>query len=78
MYPGGIERDQWHEISKTTASYFVFNDSVFLIIAGNPQLTLFHDNVPFLYSLKTSEKQSFFDVFRGYRNGTFARKGLTL
>ena len=30
----------------------------------------FHANVPFLYPLKTSENQRFFDVFRGYRNGT--------
>ena len=36
----------------------------------------FHVNVLFLYPLKTSENQRFPDVFRGYRNGTLARKGL--
>ena len=31
-------------------------------------LTLFWRNIPFLYSLKTSENLWFFNVFRGYRN----------
>ena len=31
-----------------------------------------HANVLFLYPLKTSENQSFSDVFRGYRNVTLA------
>ena len=35
----------------------------------------FYPNVPFLYPLKTSENQSFFDVFRGYGNGTLAWNG---
>ena len=36
----------------------------------------FHANVPFLCPLKTSENLWFSDVFRGYRNGTLAWKGL--
>ena len=36
----------------------------------------FPANVPFLYPLKTSENQRLSDVFRGYRNETFVRRGL--
>ena len=32
--------------------------------------------VPFLCPLKTSEKQRFSDIFKGYRKGTLARNGL--
>ena len=35
----------------------------------------FHTSVPFLHPLKASENQSFFDIFRGYRNGTLIRDG---
>ena len=38
----------------------------------------FHANVPFLYSLNTSENLCFSEVFRGYRNGTLAWNGLKL
>ena len=34
-------------------------------------IKLFSANIPFLYLLKTSE-DLFSDVFRGYRNGTWA------
>ena len=40
-------------------------------------LSPFHANVSFLYPLKKAENQRFFDVFRGYKNGTLKRKGLT-
>ena len=36
----------------------------------------FQPIVPFLYPLKTSEKCSFSDVFRGYRNGKLSWNGL--
>ena len=36
----------------------------------------FYANVPFLYSLKTSENQRFSDVFRGYGNGSLVSKSL--
>ena len=35
-------------------------------------VNLFHDNVAFLYLLKTSTSLRFSDVFRGYRNETLA------
>ena len=35
-------------------------------------------NVPLLYPLKTSEKQRFSDVFRGYRSRTLVENGLML
>ena len=44
----------------------------------NTFLKTFYINVPFLYPLKTSENLRFCDVFRGYRNGTLAQKGLIL
>ena len=34
------------------------------------------DSVPFLYPLKTSENLWFFEVFKGYRNGTLDKNGL--
>ena len=37
----------------------------------NPFLT----NVPLLYSLKTSAKRRFSDVFMGYRSGTWFEMG---
>ena len=36
----------------------------------------FHANVPFLYTLKTSENHRFADFFRGFRNGTLTQNGL--
>ena len=33
-------------------------------------------NVPFLYFLKSSENQTFSDVYKWYRNGTLACNGL--
>ena len=41
-----------------------------------PNYNLFWPNFTFLYSLKTSEKLWFSDVFRGYRNGTVGQNGL--
>ena len=39
--------------------------------------SLFHANISFLHHLKMSRNQRFFDVFRGYRNGTLVWKGLS-
>ena len=36
------------------------------------QINPFHASILFLYPLKTSERQMFSYVFRGYRNGTLA------
>ena len=44
-----------------------------LLVLLNP----FHVNAPFLYPLKTAENQRFSDIFRGYKNGKLASKGLT-
>ena len=38
---------------------------------------LFHANAPFLYLLKSSEKQKFSDFFRRYRNWTLVRHGFS-
>ena len=40
------------------------------------RFNLFHVNVPFIYHLKKSENLWFSDIFRGYRNSTFAWIGL--
>ena len=40
------------------------------------QINPFHASILFLYPLKTSERQMFSYVFRGYRNGTLAWKEL--
>ena len=37
---------------------------------SSENLIPFYYNVSFLYLLKTSENQSFSDIFRGYKNGT--------
>ena len=42
----------------------------------NHEFNSFHASVPFLYPLKTSENQSFSDVFREYRNGILVQNGL--
>ena len=42
-------------------------------VLSNP----FERNIPFLYLLKTSENLWFFDIFRGYKNGTLGKNGLT-
>ena len=36
------------------------------------KFNLFRANVPFLYPLKSSQNQSFSDVFKGYRKGALA------
>ena len=41
-----------------------------------PNYNRFWPNFTFLYSLKTSEKLSFSDVFRRYRNGAVGQNGL--
>ena len=38
----------------------------------------FSTNVPLLYTLKTSEKRRFSDVFRRYRSGALLENGLKL
>ena len=56
------------------------------ILVGNPDRNLsriylqvinpFLINIPLLYPLKTSKKQRFSDVFRGYRSGTLVENGV--
>ena len=45
---------------------------IVVTVEGFIILNPFQANGPFPYHLKTSEKLWFADVFRGYRNGTFA------
>ena len=40
------------------------------VTVSSENLIPFYHNVSFLYLLKTSENQSFSDIFRGYKNGT--------
>ena len=54
--------------TSTLGNFYKFSNKKYrttnkLSFAINP----FQDNVPFLYPLKTSENQRFFDVLRGYR-----------
>ena len=44
--------------------------------SGQNKLNPFSTNVPFLYSLKTSDILWFSDVFKGYRSGILVEKGL--
>ena len=57
---------------KQQIMYPIQKKNVFFVSCNNP----FQPNISFLYPLKTSENLWFSDVFRGYRNGILARKGL--
>ena len=70
------DRDHHHERVKFIK---VKDCRVFVKIKNQlSRLTPFWPNVLFLYPLKTSEKERFSHVLRGYRNGYWAKLGLDI
>ena len=59
----------WQQICKKSAFYFY-------VITKVPSVSPFHVTGFFLYSLKTSEKLRFSEVFKGYRKRLMTRNGL--
>ena len=49
-----------------------------LDISAREVFNPFSTSVALLYPLKTSENRRFFDLFRGYRSGTWAENGLII
>ena len=67
-----INKNDIHHDKPSTSPYELLTEN-FMKNTINP----FHATDLFLYSLKTSENWRFSDVFKGYRNKTIARNGLT-